>query len=156
RRVVMFGGWTPIGNFGDTWEWDGASWTRIETEHAPPPRLAAAAAYDASRKRIVLFGGYRVNYGDAANDTWAYDGTDWKPVVPSSAMPGGRAGAAMAYDAINRRVIMFGGAAQSVASVTNNETWAWNGTTWTLLNPTTKPGARAGARMTFDSAHKYI
>ena len=31
-----------------------------------------------------------------------------------------------------------------------NETWTWDGATWTQLSPTTSPSARAGASMAYD------
>jgi cysteine-rich repeat protein len=157
KRVVMFGGWTPSGNQGDTWEWDGVSWTQMRPVHSPAPRLAAAAAYDPKRKRIVMFGGYRLNYGDPAQDTWEYDGVDWTPITPVGTLPANRAGAAMTYDANLGLVLMFGGAGSaSVGTPYFQDTWTWNGTAWALLDPATKPAVRAGARMVFDSTNKYV
>lgn len=78
-RIVYFGGNTlsPGSPAGDTWEYDGASWTQVATiTNPPPPRFGATLAYDAVSSRILLFGG---NGGSPTwfNDTWAYDGTDW-------------------------------------------------------------------------------
>lgn len=41
----------------DTWEWDGATWTRIMGGIVPPQRANHALAYDAARARVLLFGG---------------------------------------------------------------------------------------------------
>ncbi|MBV8763010.1 MAG: DUF4215 domain-containing protein [Deltaproteobacteria bacterium] len=152
QRAVLFGGKGASGNLGDTWEWDGASWTKIPTVHAPSPRYAAAMAYDAKRHRVVLFGGTTSNPG--GNDTWEYDGVDWTLRSPST-VPSGRSDAAIAYDAINGRIVMFGGTPDGSAS--SSETWAYDGTTWTLVTSGT-PSARFGAKMTFDSAagHNYV
>jgi cysteine-rich repeat protein len=168
QRIVMFGGWTPGPNLADTWEYDGVSWTKIITKHSPAPRFATSAAYDPKRKRVVMFGGYQLNYGAPLDDTWEYDGSDWTLKQPATT-PLARAGAAMAFDAINSRLIMFGGATSGVCTTCNtndtgdpvNETWSYNGTNWTQLapptaSPYTQPAARSGATAAWDSANKYI
>ncbi|MGE5183616.1 MAG: hypothetical protein ACM31C_16205, partial [Acidobacteriota bacterium] len=83
------------------------------------------------------------------------DGTDCTLHTPAP-VPPGRAGAAMAFDANIGHVIMFGGAEASGGGSTVAETWVWDGTNWTQLAPATSPGNRGGARMAFDSAHKYV
>jgi cysteine-rich repeat protein len=152
QRVVMFGGWTTGLNLDETWEWDGVSWTQLHPKHSPSVRFDVAMAYDPVRHRIVLFGGYTANYGAAVNDTWEFDGVDWTQKTPTT-VPTPRAAAAMAYDAISGRMLMFGGI---TGPGDVNETWSWDGTNWTLLAPALQPAARSGARMTWDSANKYI
>jgi hypothetical protein len=61
----------------------------------------------------------------------------------------------MAYDAASGNVVLFGGANDSgVNSSFNilNDTWVWNGTTWTEQFPVTSPSARSGATMSYDAA----
>jgi len=61
----------------------------------------------------------------------------------------------MAYDAAAGNVVLFGGANDSgVNSSFNilNDTWLWNGTTWTEQFPTTSPSARSSATMSYDAA----
>jgi hypothetical protein len=53
----------------------------------------------------------------------------------------------MAYDAAHQQIVLFGGFG---ASGHLNETWTYDGTTWTLRNPTTSPPVRAAGRMAFD------
>lgn len=68
----------------DAWSFDGSSWEQIQLAQLPP-RTSAASAYDASRERIVRFGGVRIGRpeGDGAanltctQDTWELDGTTW-------------------------------------------------------------------------------
>src|SRR5688500_10795432 len=56
-RVVVFGGQRDRSTaLGDTWLWDGESWTR-GAESGPTPRSYAAMAYDRKRARAVLYGG---------------------------------------------------------------------------------------------------
>jgi hypothetical protein len=60
RTVVLFGGYDRRNGssrrFGDTWEWDGHRWERIDVE-GPAPRNNAAMVDDAARRRVLLFGG---------------------------------------------------------------------------------------------------
>jgi hypothetical protein len=56
-KVVLFGGWTPSGALGDTWTWDGSTWTRQASAVSPPARRSAAMADDAATGNVVLFGG---------------------------------------------------------------------------------------------------
>ena len=58
---------------GDTWEWDGTEWKRVDTEQAPSGRSRVAMAYDPNRQAVVLFGG-RLPDGQPAGDTWQWDG----------------------------------------------------------------------------------
>ena len=51
NRVVLLGGAS-----GETWEWDGRSWTRRLTANGPSGRTDVALAYDGLRRRVILFG----------------------------------------------------------------------------------------------------
>src|SRR5262245_30884964 len=65
--VFMFGS-----NRGLTGKWDGRQWEIIHEDSTR--RLAApAGAYDARRRRFVMFGG-SVRAGFVTGDTWEFDG----------------------------------------------------------------------------------
>jgi hypothetical protein len=64
-------------------------------------------------------------------------------IIPS------RTGAAMAYDAQTKQVVLFGGDAL-------NDTWAWDGHTWTQLFPASSPPTRRDASMVYDAVTKQI
>jgi hypothetical protein len=54
--------------FADHWEWNGASWNLVLDGEGGPGLLSGLAlAYDASRERVVLFGGS--NNGTTLLDT---------------------------------------------------------------------------------------
>jgi hypothetical protein len=70
--MVVFGGCCrgPHGVFGDTWTWDGITWTQQHPATSPPARLDAAMAYDAAAGNVVLFSG---DSQDATlHDTWTW------------------------------------------------------------------------------------
>jgi hypothetical protein len=55
----------------------------------------------------------------------------------------------MAYDEARRRIILFGGVSSS-PYVLHNDTWMWDGTTWTELSPPSSPPPMHNARATYD------
>jgi hypothetical protein len=128
------------------------TWTEQSTATSPPPRYGAAMAYDASTGQVVLFGG-EVQTGTSnvsLSDTWTWDGTTWTQQFPTTSPPP-RYDAAMAYDAVNGQVVLFGGAVQTENGLLS-DTWTWNGTTWTQQFPTTSPSPRYGAATAYDAS----
>ena len=55
--VVLFGGTNRHGLLGDTWTWNGTTWTEQTPATSPPARSQAMMAYDAATGTPVLFGG---------------------------------------------------------------------------------------------------
>lgn len=149
-RVVLFGGHRSSGGFferlGDTWEWDGNTWTQ-RASTGPSARDMLAMAYDAGRGRVVLFGGYSSGY---KGDTWEWDGTTW--TLRASSGPSPRAQHAMAYDATRARVLLFGG---NVAPSYSAETWEWDGTTWTL-RASSGPATRIEHAIAYDATRARV
>src|SRR5439155_6137813 len=65
------------------------------------------------------------------------------------------AGLAMAYDEVRGNSVIFGGG--TVIPPTDfNDTWVWDGTTWTQLFPATSPSARSGSAMAYDVARGRV
>jgi hypothetical protein len=103
--VILFGG-RDNGDLGDTWAWDGVTWTQLAPATSPPARGGYAMTYDAAARRIVLFGG---GFGPVSyNDTWMFDGTTWTERTPETPPPV-RFEAAMIYDPIRHASVIFGG-----------------------------------------------
>jgi hypothetical protein len=72
----------------------------------------------------------------------------WTQQAPA-VHPPALVGAAMAYDAATRTVVLFGG--QTSAGLVAG-TWTWDGTTWTKQHPFLHPPALVGAAMAYDAA----
>ncbi|MGH7685285.1 MAG: kelch repeat-containing protein [Candidatus Dormibacteria bacterium] len=70
--------------------------------------------------------------------------------------PPARAFAAAAYDEARHQVVLFGGtAANGTADL--DDTWTWDGSSWTQQHPSVSPPARAYAAMTYDPhAHDVL
>jgi len=112
--VVLFGGYTWAHGYfeylGDTWEFDGTSWTQ-RSSTGPARRYAHAMAYDPVRQVVVLGGGE-----GGGSDFWEWDGTAWSrasldlPMATSNPP-------AFAYDAHRQRLVYYNG----------SETWELGG-----------------------------
>jgi hypothetical protein len=83
RQVtVLFGGDTvPEGGGAptlsdETWAWNGQKWTLLSPGVCPPGRILHAMAFDAGRRRVVMYGGGSLSVPGA--DTWEWDGENWK------------------------------------------------------------------------------
>jgi hypothetical protein len=151
--VVLFGGISGsfTGFLHDTWTWDGTTWTKQAPASHPSARDAAAMAYDAATGTAVLFGGYRSRLPRSLDDTWTWDGTTWTKQHPATSPPRLRL-AATAYDAATGTVVLFSGLALAPIHGPSNDTWTWDGTTWTEQHPATSPAPRFDAAMAYDAA----
>ncbi|HUB79726.1 MAG TPA: kelch repeat-containing protein, partial [Bryobacteraceae bacterium] len=58
----------------------------------------------------------------------------WVQLGPATS-PSARTLAATASDPVRQQVVVFGGAIDGQDQVYTNETWVWNGTTWTQMHP---------------------
>jgi len=156
RRLLLFGGNRVLFGTGadkdtvldDMWEWYDGAWHELKIK-TPPARAEASVAYDSTRRRLVLFGGYRGSgpSRERLGDTWEWDGERWEHRSPPTA-PSPRNGAAMAYDASRGRVVLFGGNGPSA------ETWEWNGATWQRVETPT-PG-RFNSALAYDGGGKAV
>ena len=149
RKVVLFGGQNlmPGGQsatppFGDTWEWDGASWTKRAPAQSPPAQVGHAMAYDAARQHAVLFGG---------GQTWTWDGTNWTQKSPALNPPA-LYEPRMAYDAARAQVVLVG-ASQLFGSL---QTWVWNGTAWTKKTPAQNPSNLFSYAIAYDAPRQQV
>jgi hypothetical protein len=101
-------------------------------------------AFDSARAKTLLFGG---NDGKAnLQDTWLWDGDNWKP-AGNKHLPPRRSQHAMAYDPIRQVVILFGGEGGGKPF---GDTWEWNGYDWIKRTPPKSPPARFAHAMAYD------
>jgi hypothetical protein len=150
--TVLFGGFFNANGSqafdGDTWEWNGTTWTqRSAGGDVAPPRASCAAAYDSVRGVTVLSGGQSYD-GENLGDTWEWDGTTW--TQRSATGPSPRYLHAMAYDSARHVSVLFGGITLSFISTYHSDTWEWDGATWTQ-HSSIGPSPRAGSCMAYDS-----
>lgn len=62
HQVVLFGGIGQQGAaLGDTWTWDGSTWTEQHPAASPPARAYAAMTYDPHTRDVLLVGGRSIS-----------------------------------------------------------------------------------------------
>src|SRR5439155_8527211 len=89
-------------------------------------------------------------------DTWEWDGARWVDRTATIA-PAPRAFAAMAFDPVRRKVVLFGGCGSSMCMGGGlADTWEWDGARWTQLAPATSPPARMAHAMAYDGARHQL
>lgn len=151
-RVVLFGGAGSGGALGDTWELDGDVWTQQAPTNSPAARQGHAMAYDRNLQRVLLFGGGPGATAQRTDETWAWDGVDWTQLTPAVSPPR-RANAVMCWDGTSGRMLLHGGIdATGLFGARLNDTWAFDGTTWTQLAPATVPPGFDYRSMSWDEA----
>lgn len=128
--AVLFGGGDNGFIDGETWEWDGTTWT-LRSANGPAPRALHAMACDSKRGVTVLYGGYVPSYNWCKDETWEWDGLTWTPRAGSGREPLIYHG--MAYDEARGAIVASRG---SFCDYDSNETREWNGSAWVLRNAT--------------------
>jgi len=137
-EVVLFGGGYLDVAKNDTWVWNGTDWIEKHPANSPPERIAGSMAYDPARGEVVLFGGMMSHNAGYYNDTWFWDGTNWSEVLTPNSPPT-RAYGGMGFDNSTQSIIYFGGCSNCYGNPTYDETWSFDGSSWTQLNPATHP-----------------
>ncbi|CAN5923387.1 hypothetical protein BH11MYX3_BH11MYX3_21680 [soil metagenome] len=148
QRLVVFGDALGI---SQTVEWDGRVWDHRSVLASPVARQLPGLAYDAEHGRTLLFGGI------GFNDTWELDGAQWTLRSPPSSPPQ-RGAAAMAYDPKAKRIVLFGGrTGPRGLAPPLDDTWIWDGSTWTTLSASDPhPTRRSGAVIAYDPARNVL
>jgi hypothetical protein len=144
RVVVLFGGTAGGSPSADTWTWKAGAWTQQHPTTSPPARAEASAAFDPAGQVVILFGG--CCSGDQyaptlLDDTWAWDGGNWTELHPP-ASPSARQDAGLSDDPGRHRLLLFGGSLQGKTTQAA-DTWAWDGKTWSGLQPARSPAPDA-------------
>jgi hypothetical protein len=152
--IVLFGG---QGYDGDrTWEWDGATplppsapfgWVeRFPVTHPPEMRLQGMC-YDTVRQEVLLYGGAGFPSG-TYEDLWAWDGVEWSMYTPAVGPPTSH-DHVMAFDEARGVAVVYGGYCGGTCSTfTVDETWEWDGTSWTQKFSAVTPGTACSAGIT--------
>ncbi|MCU0655077.1 MAG: hypothetical protein MUF64_07260, partial [Polyangiaceae bacterium] len=139
NRTVLFGGYGSGDTIlNDTWEWDGARWSKRSPAHAPSPRNGFGMAYDVKRKVTVLFGGSLPkdesrpkDDNPMSDETWLWDGNDWTLASPAVHPPPSKL-LGMAYDRQRHVTVMSTGFYLDSNNVEQVQqlAWEWDGATW--------------------------
>ncbi|MHC4896994.1 MAG: Kelch repeat-containing protein [Planctomycetota bacterium] len=140
--TVVFSGFNALPYYPDTWEYDGKDWKQVATT-GPIGRIYCRMEYDFLRGKCVMFSGYATGATPSVDiqDTWEWDGKAWKE-IKLACQPPARWGHGMCY-VLPRGIVMFGGHKQTApGSGARNDTWLYNGKSWSEIKPTNAPTVR--------------
>jgi uncharacterized protein (TIGR03437 family) len=138
-RMVISHGFTDAGRFDDTWAFDFRtnSWRDISPSSGRPVRRCLHhAVLDASGDQMLLFGGCASGTPMPNNcplaDLWAFDlrTSRWAEVV-AAPRPQPRQWYGTAFDAVRRRMVVFGGSGGGSL----NDTWEFDPVARTWSQP---------------------
>ncbi|MGE3172350.1 MAG: kelch repeat-containing protein [Planctomycetota bacterium] len=139
-RMLLVGGRSG-GAAGATWSFDGASWRDTAIPDLPVSTAEIRPFWNLAQSRLQLV----VRDLVAPIRVWEFDGSSWNPLP--AAGPSARMGFATVQDVARGRIVLFGG--QGLLG-NLDETWEYDGVTWTQRQPAQSPPARHSAAMAYD------
>jgi len=153
KEILLFGGCgVPTENGAPgTWVYapEKNEWRKLELKTEPPPRALSPMVYDPAAKKIVLFGGDRLDQLYA--DTWVYDcaSRTWEEKKPAVS-PSPRFGHALLLLPKSGKLVLVGGKGYTSTTAYNGmlykplpfEAWTYDLTKneWQLLQRMDKGG----------------
>jgi hypothetical protein len=160
--IVLFGGFGGQCSPDCTWEWDGVpptthqqGWVDLYPATHPERLIDHQMCYDTVRQEVLLYGGSGTP-GGTYEDLWAWDGVDWSLYTPAVGPPMSYHHV-MAFDEARGVAVVYGGYCGGTCSTaTVDETWEWDGVSWTQRFSTVTPGTAyglgiVGAAMAYDT-----
>ena len=138
-----------------------ATWTRVgPPAQGPDGRYLQAAAFDETRKVLVMFGGIPTDSTAvmALRDLWEWDSAagTWTNRTPAGDKPNARGGASMVFDSVHNNLVIYGGRSLTGEEyVDYADVWEWDPKTGTFSDRSTSgqgPGYRAEQSMVFEKS----
>lgn len=156
--AVLFGG-SRGSALRDTWEWDGGAWAiranpPPDDDSPPERRSSASMCYDPIIQRTVMCCGM-ASGGYGLDDTWLWDGVNWRFVAAPLEFPGIRYAAPMVFDSGRGKCVLFGGAWDRFGDRVLDDTWEFDGASWSRSDAT-GPSRRFYAAMSYDETRGKI
>lgn len=144
-HILLFGGTnrkaasaTAANYFGDTWSWNGSSWTQLNVT-GPSAREGSVMA-TLGTNSVTLYGGRPVWAGGALDsNVWNWNGTAWNQTPQDQSLPI-RALEYAAMATLNGKVFQ----------ICNGSMAVWDGGAWTNLNIAVPPARYASAMATLN------
>ncbi len=154
QRIVAYTADEQLGP--DIHEYDGRQWTALSGLPGPTPRIWSSAAFCFDGSGVLLYGGIAydgVYQGslETRGDLWRWDELGWTELHPDPA-PEPRYNAALVWDPVRRRVLMFGGDDFGVA---HHDTWVWDQESWYEITPAVSPPGDTYSA-TWDGKHQRV
>jgi len=135
----------------------GPVWSQVKVGASPTWGVSTALAYDSATHQALMFGGEPVvgQLGDFATDEtrlWSAATSSWQLLSPA-VRPSARESASLAFDTATSQMVLFGGYDPG-NGVELQDTWLWDGHTWTAASTTSQPPA--ASTLVFDPATSQL
>lgn len=120
----------------------------------PLPRQLHGWAYAQPMGGFVLFGGSAccvVGSTYLDDELWIYSGSNWSQLNPPS-RPEPRNDFSMSFDTGSGNLILYGGMVSASTIDASDDTWLYDGTTWSHYLDGSPPGQRFGHRTAYDES----
>jgi hypothetical protein len=132
--VWLYGGLDETETVTDFWQYSNGLWSQ-NTGLTGGPALCGTptSALDTDRSRLVVV--------CSDSSTFEFDGTTWTTASPTNKPPPRRF-SSMTYDPLLKKTVLFGGY-DDINYL--NQTWMWDGTTWTQQKNNTPTGRQLAA-----------
>lgn len=163
-RLLVFGGYDGIQQRNDVWQLPLSGpqvWTRLVPDgEAPTGRSFHVAVYDATNRRMIVFGGYNGD-GDSnefLGDTWQLTLSGhpaWSRLEFMQPTPAPRNLAGATVDVLRNRLVLFGG----WNGIFLNDVWTLplSGTAeWSPIGASSPPSPRREVSIAYDGANDRI
>lgn len=137
QAIWMLGGVNDTGVLFDFWKYQNGTWYPLPTDGGPTACSYPNSAYDTDRQKLVVV--------CDTSATFEWDGVAWKSFNSLKTAPTARRLSSMVYDANIKKTVLFGGFNTNYL----DETWTWDGTSWTRQQRNPAP-SRALTAMWFD------
>ncbi|TME47133.1 MAG: hypothetical protein E6I56_05025 [Chloroflexi bacterium] len=163
QRIVLFGGQAATQQspgqgllaMGDTWSWDGRTWTQERPAHSPAPIVGPLLAYDPVIGKVVAL----VDVGGAATQTWTWNGSDWEQLHPANQPSPGRFSQGLTFDGARKLVVLYGGenCTAPYQCTEDPDAWTFDGTTWSDHHARSgDPLGRTSAAIAYDAQTQEV
>ena len=147
NRLYSFGGFTSNNqSSGQLRMLQDGTW-KILTDFPTMKAAEPGFVYDASRNKLVAFGGTAAR-GIVNSTTWEWDGRTW--ISAEAKGPTGRQAFAMVFDSKRNKTVLFGGM-DGAGKVLEDGVWEYDGVVWKNYLPAVGPGPRMLPGFTYDS-----
>jgi hypothetical protein len=154
EEVILYGGCNDYQSFyNDAWGWNGKNWEHIDIQDSP---IASGApiVYDPRKQQAVGFLAWQ------PAGTWIWDKNGWnKPSLLSLVLePPLRGNSMMANDSATGKSLLFGGIkTENNLSTFFDDTWLFDGKSWSEVKSSLRPPGRWGHVIFFDTKlQKFI
>jgi hypothetical protein len=157
HQMVVWAGQDNSRFFNDTWSLDltTLTWRDLSPPSRPQARYGSASVFDPLERRLLQFAGF-TDLSRRFQDTQAFDldTSAWEDLTPSGEKPQVRCLLTAAYDAANRRMIVYGGQRSGPL----DDVWAFDigSRSWSDLTPSERPPGRFFASSFIDRRGRFF